>query len=290
MSGTTQVQKLGVIDFLSMIYNGHPEYSLFAVKAPIDEVVQAWMELREGLSKRDRRDYQTMKYKEYRVKNRQIQWEKNILLKFFKPFRELNEQEQDEYYEQEREKLKPGYPFIQVGNNGWVIVICSLGWLGENELEEVPKAAKELSAKLKTKAITLSEEDTSAAIGYGFFENGELSEKFEQAPGFDLTFESKIRAKPDIKFDYDDEDEDDDTEQEYDISAEPRVKFIDEFFSELGIYLPACWWMSINGKPALEVETTSENTIVCADWVLLQEEWECDKQEERRRCRIILIK
>ncbi|MEH1945091.1 MAG: hypothetical protein V7L01_33415 [Nostoc sp.] len=90
MSGTTQVQKQGVIDFLSMIYNGHPEYSLFAVKAPIDEVVQAWMELRQGLSKRDRRDYQTMKYKEYRVKNRQMQWEKNILLKFVKPSRELN--------------------------------------------------------------------------------------------------------------------------------------------------------------------------------------------------------
>lgn len=167
--------------------------------------------------------------------------------------------------------------------NGWVIVICSLGWLGENELEEVPKAAKELSAKLKTKAITLSEEDTSVAIGYNFFENGELIEKFEQAPGFDLTFESKVRAKPDIKFDDDDEDYDDkdyDTEQEYDISAEPRVKFVDEFFSELGIYLPACWWSSINGKPALEVETTSENMIVRADWVSLQEEWECDKQEE----------
>ena len=204
MSGTIQVQKQGVIDFLSMIYNGHPEYSLFAVKAPIDEVVQAWMELREGLSKRDRCDYQTMKYKEYRVKNRQMQWEKNILLKFVKPFRELNEQEQDEYYKQEREELKPGYPFIQVKTNGWVVVICSLGRLGE---EEVPKAAKKLSAKLKTKAITLIEEDTSGAIGYDLFENGELSEKFQQAPDFDFTFESKIRAKPDIKFDYDDEDD-----------------------------------------------------------------------------------
>lgn len=144
----------------------------------------------------------------------------------------------------------------------------------------MPKEAKELSAKLQTKAITLSEEDTSAAIGYDFFENGELSEKFEEAPDFNFTFESKLRAKPDIKFDVDDDDEDYDTEQEYDVSAEPRVKFIDEFFSELGIYLPACWWRSINGKPALEVETTSENTIVRADWISLQEEWECDQQEE----------
>lgn len=135
MIKTTEVQKLGIIDFLRMIYNGHPEYSLFAVKAPIDEVVQAWMELREGLSKRDRRDYQTMKYKEYRVKNRQMQWEKNILLKFVQPFGELNEQEQNEYYQQEREEFKPGYPFIQVKTNGWVVVIRSLAWLGENEIE-----------------------------------------------------------------------------------------------------------------------------------------------------------
>ncbi|BAY13006.1 hypothetical protein [Calothrix sp. NIES-2098] len=60
MLGTTQLQKLGVIDFLHMIYGGHPEYSLFAVKAPIDEVVPVWMELREGLSKRDRHDYRTI--------------------------------------------------------------------------------------------------------------------------------------------------------------------------------------------------------------------------------------
>jgi hypothetical protein len=60
MSSTIQPQKLGIVDFVKMIHEGHPEYSLLAVKAPIEDVVQAWIDLRNNLTKRDKRDWGTM--------------------------------------------------------------------------------------------------------------------------------------------------------------------------------------------------------------------------------------
>jgi hypothetical protein len=275
------MQKTGIVDFVTMIYDGHPEYSLLAVKAPIDSVVQALIDLREGLTKRDRHDWRTMKYKEYRIQSRQMGWEKNIALK---PYCDPDDEENTG----EGETLEPGIPVLQVHGTEWTVVIRSLSWLNMDEIEDVPNEAKALSAKFQTRAITLMEEDTSVSMGYDLFENGESVERFEAADG--VHFKSKLREAPenlpksdeDEDEDYDpDEDnfDDDDTEQEYNVTTQPRVVFINELFSELGIYLPAVWYGIENGKPALQVMSSSEGTIVRADWLSLKEEWTTDIEQ-----------
>lgn len=270
MQSIVQTQKLGIIDFVEMIYEGHPEYSLLAVKAPIDNVVQALIDLRKGLTKRDRRDWRTMKYKEYRIQSRQMRWEKNIALK---PDR--TDEENDDA---EGETLEPGIPVLQIRGTEWTVVIRSLSWLGSDEIEDVPNEAKALSAKFQTRAITFMEEDTSAAIGYDLFENGELLERLEHCDGEVHGFESKLRdEKPEIP-DWDCENEDG-SDREYEVAAEPRVIFINELFSELGIYLPAVWYDTENGQPALRVMSSSKGTIVRADWLSLKEEWTTDVEQ-----------
>lgn len=259
-----QTQKLGIVDFIKMIYDGHPEYSLLAVKASIDDVVQALIDLREGLTKRDKHDWRTMKYKEYRIQSRQVGWEKNIALK------PCPDNDEEEY--PDGEMLEPGIPVLQVRGTEWTVVIRSLSWLDIDEIEDVPNEAKVLSAKFQTKAITLMEEDTSGAIGYDLFESGEFLEKLEHCDGEIHGFESKLRSeKPEIP-DWDSENEDG-SDREYEVAAEPRIIFINELFSELGIYLPAVWYDTENGKPALQVMSSSEGTIVRADWLTLKEEW-----------------
>lgn len=268
-----ETQKLGIVDFVKMIYDGHPEYSLLAVKAPIDDVVQALIDLREGLNKRDRHDWRTMKYKEYRVQSRQMEWEKNIVLK---PGR--TDKEEDDVG---GETLDPGMPVLQVRGTEWTVVIRSLSWLNMDEIEDVPNEAKMLSAKFQTQAITLMEEDTSGAMGYDLFEKGESVERFEA--GDNVHFTSNLRDAPE-NLPTSDEDEaydpdDNDTEQQYCVTNQPRVIFINELFSELGIYLPAVWYDIENGKPALQVMSSSEGTIIRADWLSLQEEWTTDAEQ-----------
>jgi hypothetical protein len=264
MLNTIQTQKLGIVDFVKMIHDGHPEYSLLAVKAPIDDVVQALINLREGLTKRDRHDWRTMKYKEYRIQSRQMGWEKNIVLK---PGR--TDEEEDNAG---GETIAPGIPVLQVHGTEWTVVIRSLSWLTMDEIEDVPNEAKALSAKFQTKAITLMEEDTSGATGYDLFENGELLEKLQHCDGEVSSFESKLRSeKPEIP-DWNCEDEDD-SYPDYEVATDPKVIFISELFSELGIYLPAVWYDVENGKPALQVMSSSEGTIIRADWLRLEEEW-----------------
>lgn len=269
MNETSLQKKLGVIDFLKMIYNGHPEYSLIAVKAHIDKTVQAFIEFREGQQTKERRDYKTFGMKERKIVSRTIQCEQNIPIRRSKAVYDDDEG---------GEEVAWVILFLQVYDSEWTVILRSLFWL-KYELYDVPKEAKALSVKLQTKTITLMEEDTSGAIAYELLENGELLEEFEYAGGDeDFRFESKLREKPNINFNwYPDEDEDYDPDQEYDVSAEPRNQFVDAFFRELGIYLPACYPVSDEGNPALAVMETSENTINRADWVSVEEKLEDDR-------------
>lgn len=273
MSSILQTQKLGIFDFVKMIYDGHPEYSLLAVKAPIDDVVQTLIDLRNGLTKRDKRNWRTMKYEQYRIQSRQMGWDKHITLK---PCRRTEGEDASE-----DEALEPGIPVLQVRGTDWTVVIRSLSWLDMDEIEDVPQEAKALSAKFQTQAITLMEEDTSVSMSYDLFEKGESVERFAAADN--VYFESKLREAPENlpKSDddeYDDEEYDND-EQEYNVTTEPRVVFINNLFSELGIYLPAVWYSTDEGKPALQVMSSSEGTIVRADWLRLKEEWTTDVEQ-----------
>lgn len=196
--------------------------------------------------------------------SRNIQWEKNI---------SIRTSEENDY-------LGMGFPFIRVCNSDWTVILRSIGCLG-NEVYEVPKEAQALSARLETKAIILMEEDTSGAIAYELSDNSELVEKYEYAGGEeDFYFESKLREKPNINFDWEpDEKEYYDTDYKYDVSAEPKNQFVDAFFRELGIYLPACYPVSENEKPALAVVEASEKTIERADLLFIEEKLEDDRKE-----------
>lgn len=245
MRETLPALKFGILDFLDMIYRGHPEYSLLAVKGEIEEVAQAFIEFCQERKTVERFDVETLENKEYAIAGQKIRWEKNIPLQKAR----------------ECDCLAQVFPLIQVRGSEWTVVQRSLFYLGWDECHGVPQEARSLSAKLQTKAITLMEEDTSGAMGYELFENGKSLEEFEEAG--EVRFTSQLREQPNINFDWEPEDED----CEWNLEEQPRVKFINELFCELGIYLPACYLATNSGKYVLAVEAESENTIERADWL-----------------------
>lgn len=267
MSDSTSQQKLGVLDFLNMIDAGHPEYSLIAVKAPIEQVVPAFIEFCEAQQTKPRMDYKTFRNKELQITDRKIRWEQNITIQ---P-RDLNN---DEERNETDDSFEWGISFLQVNNSEWTVILRSLFYLHEAEINDVPREATALSAQLQTQAITLIEEDTSAAMGYRLYEHGEELEGFEA--GDWIHFKSSLRERPAIFFDLDDEEDYYGAEQnrQYACSAAPefnREQFVDELYRELGIYLPACYPLNLNGKPAIQVEPESADTIARADWLVIQE-------------------
>ncbi len=252
MNEVAQAQKLGILDFLNLIYEKHPEYSLIAVQASIDAVIKAFINQRNQTTTCNREDWQTLKFKEYRLQSRQLEWKQNIALKAWNATDTVS-------------SLNPGFPIVQVGQ--WTILLRSLGWLNLELIDEVPKDAKALSSVLHTKAVTLIEEDASGAIAYEIFEDNQVLESVEYFDG-EVQFKSKLRDKP-IFLELDDEDE-------ADILADVQIRFIHGTFSNLGIYLPAVWCVGDDQTPVLQTMPTSEGTIDRADWITLNEIWETD--------------
>jgi hypothetical protein len=62
-------QKLGVIDFINFIYNGHPEYTLIAVKAPLEQAINAYISISESNKTRERFDFKSMRMQDLPVKS-----------------------------------------------------------------------------------------------------------------------------------------------------------------------------------------------------------------------------
>lgn len=273
---TTQAQKLGSLDFVRMIYEGHPEYSLLAVKAPIDDVVAAWIEFRESQSTRSRHDYHDMKVKTDQLGTRQIKWDKQIEIVPGQPLPE-DEDEQDEYLSAQAEQKFEGLPVpaIQVADSEWVVMIRSLSWLDMEQIKNVPLEAKFLSEKFQTQVITMMEEDTSGAVSYELFERGESVESLESCGGSDYRFTSQRQDDPQFEDEgWEDDDGDDENENEDYISQSKEMQFIDRVVSDLGLYLPPVWYSQANEKPAIEVMPESISTISRADWLTIIENWE----------------
>lgn len=44
-----QSNKLGIKDFIKMIYDGHPEYTLIAVKAPFEATIKGFINICNSL-------------------------------------------------------------------------------------------------------------------------------------------------------------------------------------------------------------------------------------------------
>lgn len=105
---------------------------------------------------------------------------------------------------------------FQLRDHDWTILLRTVGWLGTEDITELPKDALALSKSLKTRVITYMSEDTSGCEAYEMFEQGKSIESAERMD--DIKFKSVWRKKP---------------------------RFGDNFpepvFTEIGIYLPECW-------------------------------------------------
>ncbi|MDB6121389.1 MAG: tankyrase-2-like isoform [Pedosphaera sp.] len=113
---------------------------------------------------------------------------------------------------------KHGVFILQLKNNPWSLVLRSLGWIGSDEIKNLPREALQLSKQLKTRVYTYMAEDTSSCEGYELFENGQSLEKADWMG--ELHFTSKTGRKA-PKF---------------------GEAFPDPLFANEGIYLPACWY------------------------------------------------
>jgi len=112
--------------------------------------------------------------------------------------------------------VPPVILIFRLHGHAWTILLRTVGWLQMEDINTLPKDAQQLSAALKTRALTYMSEDTSSCEGYELFKDGKSIERADCMG--DVEFKSSWRKKP---------------------------KFGDDFpeptFSELGIYLPECW-------------------------------------------------
>lgn len=151
------VAALSLSDFVA-VARDHAEWSLFAIKAPATAVAMEFAKLHK-ISK----------------------WSRNVPLKAKRAGQVIARQT----------------AVLQVTGSPWTVVLRSLGEVTADELTTVPREAKTISGKLKTRAIPFLREDTSAASAYSFFDSGKLLENAEREAGGELAaFSSKLRPRP----------------------------------------------------------------------------------------------
>lgn len=147
---------LGIKDFTRM--DVHPEWSVFAVKAPADVVARVLADFRKP-----------------------IRFERRVPLKPAKKF----------------EQIAPLTAVVRIKANPWTVVLRSVGDVSAQEIEGVPEEAKMISAKLKTRAVSFLCEDTSNAMCYALYERGRLLEEAEWECGGEMSsFTSTLRQRP----------------------------------------------------------------------------------------------
>jgi len=150
---------------------------------------------------------------------------------------------------------------VQTPGSAWTIILRSVHYVDESQIEGVAEAAKELSARLNTRAISFIGEDTSGANGYKLFEKGKLLEDFEwEANGEFFRFKSSLRKRPALE--------------------KVEDAFVDDLFREEGVYLPACYPMTEGGNSWLAVEKASINAVERADLIELEEQTDEDDDED----------
>jgi hypothetical protein len=212
----------GVADFLKLMHKGQPEWAILAVKAPIDEVSEDFADFAgSGAVHRD-----------------------------------VPRKPAEEY-----DDVQQVVAVVQSKGSAWTIILRSVHYVDERQIEGVEEAAKEMSARLNTRALSFVGEDTSGANGYKVFEKGKLLEDIEwEANGEFFRFKSSLRKRP--------------TLEQVDDS------FVDGLFREQEIYLPACYAMSEGASSWLAVEKASMDAIERADLLELEETDEDDDDED----------
>ena len=151
----------GVHDFLKFVHDGQPEWALFAVKAPIDEVSDEFVEFRGAATLT--RDVPVKPAGEY-------------------------------------DDVASLVPVVAIKDNSWTIVYRAVLHVGKHLIDAVAEEAKELSARLNTHTITFAGEDTSGANRYELFEKGKLLEVAEWEVGGEFfRFKSSLRKRPELE-------------------------------------------------------------------------------------------
>jgi hypothetical protein len=215
--------QVGISEFLKFMYDGQPEWSLLAVKAPIDEVTDEFADLHGA---------------------------ETVL-------RDAPRKPTTEKYDDVANQIA----VVQVKDNAWTIIFRSLLYVDEDNIESVNEEAKELSARLNTRAITFVGEDTSGSQAYKLFEKGKMLEEAEWEVGGELyTFKSKLRKKPAIEAVGD--------------------EFADGLFSEQEIYIPCCYPKYEDGHSWLAVEKISVDAVERVDLIDLGESSDEEDEEE----------
>jgi hypothetical protein len=205
-AGVHSRPRLGIKDFMRM-QEGHPEWSLFAVKASATTVANTLAELRNPCRLHRRVPLAASERSD--------------------PVARLT-------------------AVLRIKENPWTVVLRSVFDVSAEELEGVPKEAKAISSKLKTKVVTFLFEDTSGAMAYAFYDRGRLIEEAEwECDGAMTSFRSSLRKQPE--------------------GSRFTSDFADEVFRDEGIYIPACYPRADDGDVWLAIQKPSANSVECAD-------------------------
>ena len=199
-------------DFLEFIYYTEPEFSVIAVKAALGRTASAFAELRKPRL-----------------------WLRDVPRRGAAGFRRAN---------------ASLVAAVSVRGNPWTVIIRSIFRLGADDCALAVADAKDLSARLKTKAIAFVGEGKADAIGYDFFERGRLAEHAQWIEHKSICwFHSRFRRKP----------------KKEDLAED----FTDRVFRQQGIYLPACYPRSHGNRAWLCAEKSSAGVIRCAEVLVL---------------------
>jgi hypothetical protein len=159
---TESESKLGAKDFLDFVYDTQPEWALFAVRAPLEEVAETFADLRKA-----------------------ERWLRDVPCKPAANGDDMG---------------FPLAVCAQLKENPWTVVLCEICCVTEEGMEAVAREAKALSTKLNTRAVTFVGEDTSGAVEYNIFENGKTLEHAQWESGGEFySFESTLRKQPSLE-------------------------------------------------------------------------------------------
>jgi hypothetical protein len=213
-------KKLGIADFLECI--GNYEWSMFAVKAPLEEVVEKLVDL-----------HSIQRWRSLKLEILKIDVEKRT--------------------SQTHGQVGGAIPVAEV--HGWTCIPWTACWYMEDiagfqgiiglqdnhatskDIKTIPKT---ISNELQARVVTFFAEDTDGLIGYQIFDAGESLEHFVHTPGGRLFWQSELREAPSGNLD-----DDDDYWDDY-VEGEPRKlssaeHFVNDRFHELEIYIPDCY-------------------------------------------------
>jgi hypothetical protein len=212
----------GAMDFLRFIREGHPEWAIIAVKAPIDEVSEEFAEMSgSGAIHRDVQKAQATEFEEF---------EEIIAV-------------------------------VQARGSAWSIIVRTVFFIDEDHIESFDEEAKDISARLNTRAVFFCGENTSGMDSFKLCEKGKAIEEIEwEENGAFTRFKSTLRKRPPI------ETVDD--------------SFVDGLFRELGIYVPACYPLSHGGTASLAVDKDSLSQVERADIIEMEDSDEFEDEDE----------